>query len=232
MRRFALLLVLVATPAHADDPALAEARRLEAQLDYEPALVIVEQLIARGDATREQLVERHLLAGKLAAGLERRDVAQAHFKRVLELAPDTTLPAGTSPKITEPFEAARAQTVRPEPPVVVAPIATVRTPFYRQWTVWAGAGTFALAVGGLAGWRFSVAQNDWNDLDAAGGAYDDLRAIEKRGRRWGLAANISFGVAAAAGLTAVLCYVTRTEAPPVAVSASSTSIDVGVGWSF
>lgn len=110
MRLLAVLTVLaLATVARADDTAdLAEARRLEATLEYEPALAIVERVIAGGTATTPaMLAERHLLAGTLAAGLDRPDAAKAHFARVLVLAPDTSLPAGTSPKLTEPFEAAR-----------------------------------------------------------------------------------------------------------------------------
>jgi hypothetical protein len=95
---------------HVDDPELVHAKELEAKLEYEEALTLVEKIIARGGADTQKLVELHFLAGKLAAGLDRVDVAQEHFARVLSLEPGTTLPDGTSPKITMPFDAARGQT--------------------------------------------------------------------------------------------------------------------------
>jgi hypothetical protein len=105
VRIVVVVLLLLASIAHAD--RLDEAKRLEAQLEFEPALAIVEQLITKGGNDRAQLVELHLFAGKLAAGLDRRDVAEDHFARVLSLAPSTKLPEGISPKIAMPFEAAR-----------------------------------------------------------------------------------------------------------------------------
>lgn len=103
------LAIAFAGTARADDD-LAEARRLESQLEYDKALVIVEKLIAQGGLDRDHLVQLHLFAGKLAAGLDRTAVAEEHFARVLTLAPALMLPEGTSPKITAPFDAARGRT--------------------------------------------------------------------------------------------------------------------------
>lgn len=106
------LVLAVAASARADAPAdpLVEAKRLESQLEFEPALVIVEKLIAQGGNERDRFLELHLFAGKLAAGLDRGAVAEEHFARVLALDPQRVLPDGTSPKITGPFDAARART--------------------------------------------------------------------------------------------------------------------------
>jgi hypothetical protein len=101
---------VIAVPARADD-SLAEARRREAALDYQGALTIVEGAIAAGGADPGRLAELHLFAGRLAAGLDRPDRAEGHFARVLALRPETRLPAGTSPKLTAPFDAARARLV-------------------------------------------------------------------------------------------------------------------------
>jgi hypothetical protein len=105
--------IVVASPAFADDVAhdLAEARKLEATLDYVGALRIIDQALARGGSDTFQYIELHLLGGKLAAGLDRAAEAEAHFARVLALRPDAALPAGTSPKLTAPFDAAKAKTV-------------------------------------------------------------------------------------------------------------------------
>lgn len=115
MRIVVVAILLVAGLAradapHVDDPELAHAKELEAKLEYEQALTLVEKIIVEGHADRAKLVELHFLAGKLAAGLDRVEVAQEHFARVLSLEPSTSLPDGTSPKITTPFDAARGQT--------------------------------------------------------------------------------------------------------------------------
>jgi hypothetical protein len=102
------LIALAPARVHADDE-LGRARQLEAQLEYDAALAIVETILARGGADPARYVELHLFAGRLAAGLDRTALAQDHFARVLALRPDTTLPAGTSPKITEPFALAKAR---------------------------------------------------------------------------------------------------------------------------
>ncbi|MDB4964189.1 MAG: hypothetical protein JWP01_4188 [Myxococcales bacterium] len=101
---------LFTTPAHADD-SLAEARQREAALDYQGALTIVEGALAAGGADPGRLAELHLFAGRLAAGLDRADRAEGHFARVLALRPELRLPEGTSPKLTAPFEAARARSI-------------------------------------------------------------------------------------------------------------------------
>ena len=107
----ALILALSATTARADDDPIAQAMALEAQLQYEPALALIERTIARGGADHDRLVTLHLFAGRLAAGLGRAAVAEDHFARLLAIAPDQKFAAGTSPKITEPFDRARGRTV-------------------------------------------------------------------------------------------------------------------------
>ncbi|HET9993701.1 MAG TPA: hypothetical protein VFQ65_34425 [Kofleriaceae bacterium] len=122
MRAAVLVLAMVATvhaqpapssPAGASNQqqvsaALQDIARLEQQLEYEQALVLADRTIARGIATRDQLADLHLIAGRLAAGLDHPDIAQQHFAKLLALRPDTALVAGTSPKLQAPFDAARA----------------------------------------------------------------------------------------------------------------------------
>ncbi len=105
-------LLVASAPARAQGgDELAEARRLEAALDYAGALALIQHTIAHGGSDPGRLAELHLLAGRLAAGLDRPQLAADHFARLLALRPDTVLPAGTSPKITAPFAAARARTL-------------------------------------------------------------------------------------------------------------------------
>jgi hypothetical protein len=238
--RIVVVLLLLVSIAHADP--LDDARRLEAQLEFEPALVIVEKLISDGGNDRDHLVELHLFAGKLAAGLDRRDVAEDHFARALSLAPSTTLPEGISPKIALPFAAARVHSgplvisdagqVEADPvnlvatvrksgdrlvafdvhdnmlwskrieaprPIIVEP---VPRPFYKRPVVWGSVAFTALAVAGVGAWRFSSAQNEWDERRAGGMTdYTTLQSIEDRGNRWGLVANVG---AAAALLSTVV----------------------------
>ena len=110
-----MAIALLGPPASAlaDGPAdeIAEGRRLQASLDYDRALAVVEQAIAHGGAAPGRLADLHVLAGELAAGLDRAAAAEDHFARALALRPATALPAGTSPRLTGPFAAARARGV-------------------------------------------------------------------------------------------------------------------------
>lgn len=284
--RWLLLVVLgvlnaLSATAHADtvdgEADIVEARRLEASLEYDPALKLVESVITRGTATTPALLaSRHLLAGSLAAGLDRPDDARKHFAVVLVLAPETQLPAGTSPKLTEPFEAARViaaplkivainwssnvdLSVETDVLGLVAGVEVVLAtgplradgkrvdiprgaratianaldvhgnvlwtgtvergvdtdggperpaptkPFYRRPLFWGLTTVGVVTVGALAGWRFSVAQDDWDRLHDAGMTdYTTLRAVEDRGDRWGMTANVSFGVAAITSIATAL----------------------------
>lgn len=103
----AAALIAQALPARADD--LDRVKQLEAQLEYDQALAVVEQLLARGGATPSACGELHWLAGRLAAGLDRSELAERHFAIALALVPTATLPAGTSPKIIAPYAAAKSR---------------------------------------------------------------------------------------------------------------------------
>jgi hypothetical protein len=272
-----IAIVLAARVAYADDE-LARARQLEAQLEYDQALAIVEGLLARGGADPARYVELRMFAGKLAGGLDRARVAEDHFARAIAVRPDVDLPDGTSPKLTEPFARAKSRKLplivratnkhglvaldvtdalgivagiavhtvvggkhadlvertalrlvvagdaivvevaaldasgnrlwigapvvesTPAPPFV----ASRERRFYARWTTWAGATAVALAAGAFAAWRFDSAQNEWDALRARGEDFSELERVEDRGKRWGLAANISAGVALAAGVTAIV----------------------------
>jgi hypothetical protein len=284
VRALAIAIALALGSAAAADPQvrdpLDEAKALQASLDYERALVIVDREIARGGATESRLVELDLLAGTLAGGLDHPDVAQAHFARVLALAPETRLADGTSPKITAPFEAARIRTVPlhvelaqvgdrvvatvgADPAHLVAGLALhlaaepglpddvtapnrelavpigrhalwaaaidehgnhvaelqlrdvappSRAPIYARWSVWAIATGGALAVAGACAWRFGIAQDQWNDLERDGNHdYSELASVEARGRDWAVAADLGFGVAAAAGVAAIVLLALHRE---------------------
>jgi len=115
--RVAVFILAVSAAAHAQpapsnrervSEALQRIAQLEQQLEYEQALLLADRTIAEGISTRDQLADLHLIAGRLAAGLDHADIAQQHFAKLLALRPDTTLVAGTSPKLLAPFDAAKA----------------------------------------------------------------------------------------------------------------------------
>jgi hypothetical protein len=303
VRLLVIAAIVAAAPAYADD-TIADARRLEASLEYEQGLAMVERVIAHGDASPDQLAELHLLAGRLAAGLDRAAVAEDHFARSLAIRPDATLPAGTSPKLTAPFEAGRARSEmlavtvtlgtdavsyapqdplglivgieleieiagkrsvirdaralrielpagasvieergldeagnrawvhhRVEDPVVIVPppppiVHREGPSLFARWPTWAIAGGVALVAGGVSAWRFTVDQNEWNRLRGEDGTHDfsQLQALETRGRQWGIAADISFGVAGAAAIAGVAAWLTHRDEPSVIVGPSSIGV--------
>jgi hypothetical protein len=296
--------LLLAPVAIADDD-LSRARALEAQLEYEQALSLVDGMLARGGADPARYVELHLMAGRLAGGLDRPEIAREHFARVLALRPATTLPDGTSPKITEPFAAARARStaldvkivarrglvsieptdtlgivagiavhtlvagkhadvverdvlraVVPEEATIVEVAAldasgnrvwigapsvgaigdnetigarlVVRRPIYAWWPTYAAIAGLALAVGGVSAWRFSIAQDEFDRLRAESGTeFSELEGVERRGRRWGLAANLGFGAAVVSGVVAVIVGVRGRGDRDVVVAPSSTGLAIG-----
>ncbi|MEO6773847.1 MAG: hypothetical protein ABI467_12670 [Kofleriaceae bacterium] len=289
-----LVLVAVVATVHAQ-PATERARvsqalqtvaALEQQLEYEQALVLADRTIASGISTRDQLADLHLIAGRLAAGLDHPEVAQQHFAKLLALRPDTALVAGTSPKLTAPFEAARAAphalavTARIEADRVVVEVAsdplhlvaglrvecsgagpvhgghlehalvatipagviaiqaivtddagnelatlalaaplppmagTARVQRSAAWIPWAAASGATLLAGGLCAWRFGIARDEWNRLNDGTHDYSQLHAIETRGQRWAIAADLGFGLAAAAAVTAAIVLATGRESEP------------------
>jgi hypothetical protein len=237
--------------------ALRQIASLEQQLEYEKALVLADRTLEKGLASRDQLADLHLIAGRLAAGLDHPEIAQQHFAKVLALRPDTTLVEGTSPKLQAPFEAAKAaphelaialtggrlvvtrddlhlvQGTRTHDGVIEAfdergnqvfwadlPIVTTRS---RAWIPWAAASGATLIAGGLAAWRYRVAQDEWNLENDGMHDYSRLHALEDRGQRWAIAADVGFGLAAATAVTAVILFATGSSSERVGVAITSTS---------
>ena len=79
---------------------------------------------------------------------------------------------------------------------------------FQRWTTWAALTGVALVAGGVSAWRYDRAQAEFDDKRTDGmTSFTDLQAIETRGKRWALAANISFGVAAALAITSVTTFI-------------------------
>jgi hypothetical protein len=279
-----LAIVMAASTAHADE-ALDRARRLEAQLEYEQALAIVDNLIARGDSDPVRYAELRVFAGRLAGGLDRAQLAEDHFARALAVRPDLTLPEGTSPKITDPFGRAKARrqalvvgarakqgvvvlevtdplgivtgiavrvrvddeetefverqalrltvgaksriasvaaldtagnrvwigTVAEETPAPLA-IRVERYPRIARWSTWAIVAGVAASAGAVAVWQLDRAQTEWDRRSTDGTTtFTELKEVEDRGRRWSVAANISFGIAGAAAVATTIFAIRGSE---------------------
>ena len=100
--------------ARADDP-LARARAAIEQADYAAAKTAVEAALSSGSLGPDELAEAYRLRGTVAGGMGDAAAALDAFSRLLEIAPRTTLPFGTSPKISKPFDKASAYVKTHEP---------------------------------------------------------------------------------------------------------------------
>ena len=119
----------------------------------------------------------------------------------------------------------------PAPPALPPPSPSPPPGIAARWQTWGIVAGSAAVIGGLCAWRFAVAQDDWNQASQDGHHdYTQLRAIEHRGDRWGLGANVGFGVAAAAGVTAILLNV--FQAKPVDYTVIAGHRYIGVSLDF
>ncbi len=119
----AAALFLSSSAARADDGApeqpaaaaasgprlLAQARAALEAVDYPGAQALCTRALAAGGMSPAQTAAAHRLAGEVAAALGDAAAAREQFARYLALQPGAMLGADVSPKITEPFAAARAE---------------------------------------------------------------------------------------------------------------------------
>jgi tetratricopeptide (TPR) repeat protein len=91
-----------------DDPAalLRQARDHMSQLDYATALPLLERAEATGKNGPDGLAEIYRATAECHAALGETDLAETDFRRLLALSPASTLPDGSSPKLTAPFASA------------------------------------------------------------------------------------------------------------------------------
>jgi hypothetical protein len=94
--------------ARAENPHLSQARAKKLSLEYESALELLQRARETGENDRETLAEIYRLRGEIEAGLGRGEAATESFQYLLALQPEFSFPAGTSPKVLEPYHLARA----------------------------------------------------------------------------------------------------------------------------
>lgn len=112
----AVALLAAAVPSVRADPAGAEGgpallARAQMALDalrYEEAAALLDRAWRAGGNRPAELALIHRLAGSVAVILGHDAEADAAFRRLVALAPDSSLPDGTSPKISGRLDAARA----------------------------------------------------------------------------------------------------------------------------
>ncbi|HET7504432.1 MAG TPA: hypothetical protein VFK02_25595 [Kofleriaceae bacterium] len=101
----ALFLFSIEGAAWADDP-LAQARKAIAESDYVGARADLQAARDAGGRSPEDTAELFRLTGIVDAALGDVRAATEAFTHLLALVPRASLPAGTSPKIKRPFDAA------------------------------------------------------------------------------------------------------------------------------
>jgi tetratricopeptide (TPR) repeat protein len=86
---------------------LQAALQAESNLDYDVALIELQQVIADGRATDAQLMKAHYRAGIICRVLDKNVEAEQHLKAALRKNPNLLPPPGASPKIVSFFNTVR-----------------------------------------------------------------------------------------------------------------------------
>ena len=118
-------------------------------------------------------------------------------------------------------EPLRLEPARPEPqpPAVSIDAAPRREapapPLYGRWYLWTAAAVVAGGGGGYFAWQAGQAEEELERLNqnSPDHSFSEAEAIERRGKRNALFANISFGAAGAFAIAAVVSLVLEPDAP-------------------
>jgi hypothetical protein len=146
----------------------------------------------------------------------------------------------------EPEPAADPEPIRtPEPRPTRAPqgpaMSAEGRPLYRSWALWAGLATTAAGAGAYFAWDTGRAHDEAAAIVAASGShsYDDLVAVEDRGRRSALLANVCLGAAAGLAVTSVVMAIMSHDDDRAAMAGNALvprvhvrGRGVALGWEF
>ncbi|HOX44118.1 MAG TPA: tetratricopeptide repeat protein [Myxococcota bacterium] len=216
--------------ARAGSPAeLGQGIEAYENFEYAEALELLQAASRQPDLSRPDQVRILLYLGLVQFTMGERGLAEQAFEAALRMDRKLQLPADTSPKIAEAFEAVRARLplepkakpeVGPKPgptgpddkprpgPVAAAP---APEPAGRVWTwVLAGLGGAALAAGGTCGYLASASQQEFKDATWAADAMEAKAEAEDRA----LAANVLYGLGGAALVTALVLFFVELDDPP------------------
>jgi tetratricopeptide (TPR) repeat protein len=212
----ALALLLATSPVRAATPLLQQAIQAYESLEYESALNLLNQARDAPMLTPRDQATIYMYLGLVRFSKGERDLADQSFRQALDIDPTLQLPAHTSPKIVERFDVVKAKRVAEQPT--------------RSHTgAWIAAGaTVALAGTGVV---FGVlAHKNANDFDAAQFA-DDAQRKKESARTDTHLANVFYGVAGAAAVTAIVLYIIEDHTQPAAtqtVSVAAGPTQIGV----
>lgn len=226
----AIVFVLVTRAATAQAPAsdnaeayLSQAKVLMRAFEYTRCLERLEQANALAP-TAAQLVDIEVHRGLCLFLSGKKDAAEEHFWLALRLDPDVKLSELTSPKIIELFEELRAKQKATAPPPrttppdapVAPPVASAATPPPAQSTQTAPATgrrwlwpSVSVAVGAVAlGAGVWLGVNARAEAERANGAFfaSDAARYAQSARLQAVLANVGYGVAAVAVVTAVVVW--------------------------
>lgn len=109
VNRVVLVAVLaLSSLAHADSPKLAQARAAIDEVKLDDAQRLLVGALQDGRNSPAAVREIYRLAGDTSVALGQRDVGEQYYRRWLALEPAATMSSDVSPKLREPFDAARA----------------------------------------------------------------------------------------------------------------------------
>lgn len=233
----AALCLALASPAGArGNPHFKRGVKLLDQAEDEQALEAFQQALKwPGTRSRRNRARIHIYIGITQLNLTNEEEAKKHFGVAFRLDPQARLPDGLSPKIQQVAAEVRARQVSaPAPPVApptaapvtspVTPVVTRRAGGSSPWTYWPAWTVLGAAVGaGGAGLALGlISRKRAEELNEPGLAGLGIPTSEAQSRhdtasKMALTANILFGVAGAAAITAgVLFYVGSLRAPAAA----------------
>lgn len=226
MTPLAAALALLLAGADKPNPYLAQARVFYQGAEFKKCVERLKQA-ERFESSQQERAEVALYQGLCRFYLKKPVEAEADFERALQLDVTTELPAASSPKIVEVWKRVRARyplpVAPPPPPVVVAPekptvtvLVPAEPPPPAPVVVEAEpqrplpvapfvVGGLAVAAG-IAAATFGLLANS-NDIAARTASFQsDAIAQRRQAETFALVANVSWGVAAASGITALVLF--------------------------
>ena len=139
-----LVLMSWASAAWAQNRYLEQARQATADLEFEKVAALLElALTERSDAGEsieiyERLATIHVMFKRTAD-------AESAFVHLLQLKPDYSLPADSSPKVVAVFRSAKNRLTAAPPPITKV-LRDTPTPMYETWWFWTAVGVVVVGV--------------------------------------------------------------------------------------
>ncbi len=94
--------------AHAEPDRLAAARRAIDDVRYDRAQELLGEALRQGGSSPEEMIEIYALAASTAVVLDKEDLGELYYRRLLCIDPKANLDADLAPKFRRAFAAARA----------------------------------------------------------------------------------------------------------------------------